>query len=27
VHLPDLPVALVEDVIAVAGGLLIVSHL
>jgi uncharacterized membrane protein len=25
--LPDLPVALVEDVIAVAGGLLIVSHL
>jgi uncharacterized membrane protein len=27
VHLPDLPVALVEDVIAVGGGLLIVSHL
>ncbi len=25
-HLPDLPVALVEDVIAVAGGFLIVSH-
>jgi uncharacterized membrane protein len=26
-HLPDFPVALVEDVIAVAGGFLIVSHL
>lgn len=26
-HLPDLAVALVEDVIAIAGGLLIVSHL
>jgi len=27
VHLPDLAVALVEDVIAVAGSLVIVSHL
>ena len=26
-HLPDLPVALVEDVIAIAGGFLIVFHL
>jgi uncharacterized membrane protein len=26
-HLPDLPVALIEDAIAVAGSLLIVSHL
>ena len=26
-HLPDLAVALVEDVIAIAGGLLVVSHL
>ena len=26
-HLPDFAVALVEDVIAIAGGLLIVSHL
>jgi uncharacterized membrane protein len=26
-HLPDLPVALIEDVIAIAGSFLIVSHL
>jgi len=26
-HLPDFAVALAEDVIAIAGGLLIVSHL